>query len=192
MSRSPEFSNSKEELFIPALGGFYNKFAQPVGWVIFRAVLGGMLMIEGWPKISDPMAQVGFVESLGFWPGAFWSPFLAALQFVGGAMLIVGLLTRPIALALAVMLLITLWFHMANPYPAPLLTEAGIAALKATPELFTPDAQGMLQDGGAGAMHMVQMKAEFASLFWAGGVALFAAFGGGYFSIDRWLLRKQV
>ena len=192
MTRSPEFSNQPDELVIPRLSGFYNRFAQPVGWAVFRLVLGVALMVEGWPKITDPMAQVGFVESIGFWPGSLWSPFLAALQFIGGAMLAIGLLTRPIALAIAVMLLVTLWFHIAHPYPAPILTDAGIAALTATPGLFTADAQGMLQDGGARVMHMVQMKAEFNSLFWAGGVALYAAFGGGYFSIDRWVFKKQV
>jgi len=192
MTRSPEFSNAKDELVLPGLSAFYNRLAQPVGWAVFRAVLGAMLMVEGLPKIMDPLAQTGFVESLGFWPGAFWSPLLAGLQFIGGGMLALGLFTRPVALANAVMLLITLWFHMANPYAHAILTDAGIAALATTPDIFTTEAQGMLGDGGARFMHMAQTKAEFNSLFWAGGVALYAAFGGGYFSIDRWVFKKQV
>ncbi|SMD20086.1 hypothetical protein [Rhizobium sp. RU36D] len=48
-----------------------------------------------------------------------------------------------------------------------------------------------LGDGGTKFLHQVQTKAELASLFWTGGVFLFAAFGGGYLSLDRLLFRKQ-
>jgi hypothetical protein len=27
---------------------------------VFRVIVGGLLMIEGWPKIIAPMTQVGF------------------------------------------------------------------------------------------------------------------------------------
>lgn len=39
-------------------------------------------------------------------------------------------------------------------------------------------------------LELVQGKAEYASLYWTGGAFLYAAFGGGYFSLDR-LLRKR-
>ena len=185
------FENKQEELIIPFLSPVYATIAQPMAWSIFRLAVGGMLVIEGWPKIVAPLAQVGFVESLGFYPGWFWSPFLAALQFFGGMFIAVGLFTRPIALANAVMLAITLWFHYAHPYPAILLTPDGIAALKAGSPFFTPAAAARLADGGAAFLSQVQDKAINASLFWTGGAFLYAAFGGGYLSLDRLLFKKQ-
>lgn len=185
------FSNDQQRLWIPALGGFYDRFAQPFAWTAFRVAIGGMLMIEGWPKIMAPMAQVGFVENLGFYPGWVWSPFLAALQFFGGFMIAIGLLTRPLALANMVMLAITLWFHYAFPYGHALLTDAGIEALKTGSDFFTPDGVKRLADGGTKFLEQVQTKAELASLFWTGGAGLFAAFGGGCWSVDRLVLKKE-
>ncbi|NKN35589.1 DoxX family protein [Agrobacterium sp. a22-2] len=185
------FSNDRQRLWIPALGGFYDRFAQPFAWTAFRVAIGGMLVVEGWPKIMAPLAQVGFVENLGFYPGWVWSPFLAALQFFGGFMIAIGLLTRPLALANMVMLAITLWFHFAFPYGHALLTDAGIEALKAGGDFFTPDGVKRLADGGTKFLEQVQTKAELASLFWTGGAGLLAAFGGGYWSIDRLVLKKE-
>jgi putative oxidoreductase len=185
------FENTKESLFFPFLAPFYDKVAQPMAWSIFRLAVGSMLIIEGWPKIMAPMAQVGFVQSLGFYPGWLWSPFLAGLQFFGGMFIAVGLFTRPIALANAVMLAITLWFHYSHPYPAIFLTPEGIDALKAASPFFTAAAAARLADGGAAFLAQVQDKAILASLFWTGGAFLSAAFGGGYLSLDRLLFKKQ-
>lgn len=189
MSIDTIFDNSREKLIIPALGGFYDRLAQPLAWVAFRLAIGGMLIVEGWPKITAPFAQVGFVESLGLAPGWLFSPMLAVMQFFGGMLIAIGLLTRPVALANGVMLAITLWFHWAHPYGHAFLTPEGIEALKAGSSLFTPDGMRRLADGGSVFLHQVQAKAEFNSLFWTGGAFLFAAFGGGYLSVDR-LLKK--
>ncbi|WP_244564399.1 DoxX family protein, partial [Rhizobium sp. RU36D] len=105
------FNNDKDHLIIPPLAGFYDRVAQPMAWSIFRLAVGGMLVVEGWPKILAPLAQVGFVENLGFYPGWLWSPLLAVMQVFGGLMIALGLFTRPAALANGVMLAITLWFH---------------------------------------------------------------------------------
>ncbi|MCJ9669519.1 MULTISPECIES: DoxX family protein [unclassified Neorhizobium] len=186
------FENAKDELVIPALAPVYEKLAQPMAWSIFRLAVGGMLVIEGWPKIIAPLAQVGFVENIGMYPGWFWSPFLAALQFFGGMFIAAGLFTRPVALANGVMLAMTLWFHVTHPYGDAFLTPAGIEALKAGgQQLFTPQALARLKDGGHIFLEQVQSKAELASLFWTGGAFLYAAFGGGYLSLDRLLFRKH-
>jgi putative oxidoreductase len=191
MRESDAFDNARETLFIPLLGRFYDRVAQPMAWVIFRLAVGGMLIIGGWPKIIAPMAQSGFVEGLGFYPGWLWSPMLAAVQFIGGFFIVVGLFTRPVALANGVMLAITFWFHYSHPYGDAFLTQAGIDALKAGGDLFTPAGLAQLGDGGAKFLERVQSKAELASLFWTGGAFLYAAFGGGYLSLDRMLMKKQ-
>jgi putative oxidoreductase len=187
----PEQDKAKSRYYLPFLAGFYESFAQPFAFTAFRVAIGGMLMVEGYPKIMAPMAQVGFVENLGFYPGWLWSPTLAAMQFFGGLMIALGLFTRPMALANGVMLAITLWFHYAHPYGHALLSDGGIAALKAGSDLFTPTATVRLLDGGTKFLEQVQTKAELASLFWTGGAFLFAACGAGSWSLDRKVLKRE-
>jgi putative oxidoreductase len=191
MAYTPVFENEPKELIIPALGGFYERVAQPMAWTIFRVAIGGMLVLEGWPKLMAPMAQVGFVEGLGFHPGWLFSPMLAVMQVLGGLLIALGLFTRPAALANGIMLAITLWYHFAHPYGDAVLTQAGIDALKTGSDFFTPNAMARIADGGAKFLHQVQEKAEQNSLFWTGGAFIFAAFGGGYLSLDRLLFKKQ-
>lgn len=185
-------SSPRERLILPFMAPFYHGFVQPVGWAVFRVIIGGLLMVEGWPKILAPMAQVGFVENTLGWPaGWFFSPLLAIMQFVGGAMIALGLLTRPVALANAVMLAITIWFHISHPYGDAFLTTEGIEFLKAHTEYLTANGQArLLADGGQGFLHQVQSKAVFNSTFWTAGAALIAAFGGGRISFDR-LIGKE-
>ena len=179
-------------LVLPALGNFYDGFAKPFAWVALRVAVGLVLAYEGWNKMGNPMAMAGFVESLHFYPGWFWSPLLGLINLVGGLCIALGLLTRPMALANTVMLAITLWFHYANPYGPSFLTEAGIELLKSpdAAQYFTADAIKRLGDGGTAFLAQVQDKAIFASLFWTGAVALYAAFGGGAWSLDRRLGRE--
>lgn len=192
MTDMPEMTSSpRERLILPFMGPFYHQFAQPVGWLVFRVIIGGLLMVEGWPKILAPMAQIGFVEGLGIHPGWLFSPLLAVLQFVGGFLIAVGLLTRPAALANTVMLAITLWFHITHPYSDAFLTAEGIAFLKDNLSYLTAQGQArLLADGGASFLHQVQSKAEFNSTFWTAGAAIIAAFGGGRLSIDRMIGRE--
>jgi putative oxidoreductase len=192
MSSMTQFANSKETMWLPSMGGFYDKIAQPLAWVGLRVLVGGTLVYAGWPKNKAPMAQVGFVESLNFYPGWFWSPLLAVMQFFGGFAIIAGLFTRPVALANTAMLAITLWYHVANPYGDAFLTPAGIEFMKAGgAEYFTPAATARLADGGVRFLAQVQDKANLLSLIWTGGAALFAAFGGGLWSLDRDVLKKE-
>lgn len=164
----------------------YHQFAQPVGWLAFRVIIGGLLVVEGWPKVIAPFAQTGFVEGLGLYPGWFFSPMLAVMQFVGGFLIAIGLLTRPVALANALMLAVTIWFHVTRPYGDALLTSEGIEFLKSNLQYLTDQGQArLLSDGGAGFLHQVQAKAEFNSTFWTAGAAIIAAFGGGKLSLDR-------
>ena len=191
---SQNFTTTPERLFFPFLAGFYNGFAQPVGWLAFRFVIGGMLAFEGWHKIQNPMGLAGFVESLGVGPGWFFSPLIAAVNFFGGLMIVFGFLTRPAALANAIMLLVTYWFHVTHPYGDAFLTPAGIEYLTQNTDLLTSAGQRqLLPDGGARFLAGptgVQLKAELDSLFWTAGAAIIAALGGGALSIDRFL-RKE-
>ncbi len=153
-------------------------------------MLGGWLLVEGWPKLMNPLGQVGFVEAIGFHPGWLFSPLLTVLQVAGGLAIVLGFYTRAFAFANAVMLFVTVWYHFHFPYDGGvLLSAAGLDAIKAHPEYLTPDGAKRLADGGVVLTHMLQTKAVQLSSIWAFGCLFFAAFGGGAWSVDR-MLRK--
>lgn len=105
-----DFNRSNSRLFIPALGGIYanlSTFAE----TLLRVVIGVLLVTHGLGKIMNPFGAVGMVESLGFYPGVFWSPLLAATEFFGGILVAIGFLTRPAAFATTIVLLVTVYFH---------------------------------------------------------------------------------
>lgn len=192
MKVSLDFTNASNKLFLPELVHFYNNIAQPAGWLILRFVVGGWLLFEGWPKLMDPMGQIGFVEMIGFRPGWLFSPLLAIMQTAGGLAIILGFYTRAFAFANAIMLFVTVWFHFNFPYnPMPFLTEAGIAALKDHPEFFTANGLKRLADGGLAFVDLTQHKAVQLSSIWGFACLFFAAFGGGILSLDR-LFKKTI
>lgn len=178
---------------IPAMGGFYDRIAQPLAHLGLRIFVGGMLMIEGWPKIQAPFAMAGFTESIGMYPGWVWSVLLAVMQFVGGAMILAGLLTRPVALANAGMLAITFWFHWTHPYGKAALTPEGMAAAQAAGQTLFTEAgvRNLGPDGGAMFLHQVQFKAEGLSALWTVASLFLAAFGAGPLSMDRTILKRE-
>jgi putative oxidoreductase len=188
---APAPQSSSTPLFVRPMRAFYVWFAQPVSWLLLRVTVGGLLALEGWPKIQAPFAMSGFVESIGFWPGWFWSPLLAVMQFVGGIAIAIGLFTRPIAFANAVMLAITYWFHATHLYGDAFLTQAGVEALKSGQGLFTPAGLRRLADAGAAFLKQVQGKAELLSAIWTMAMLLFAGYGGGPLSVDRHILKKE-
>jgi len=97
-------------LIIPALGGLYSRLHEPAE-TLLRVVAGLALVTHGATKIVNPFGASGSVESLGFYPGAFWSPLLSATEFFGGILVALGLLTRPASVAAAIVLLVTVYFH---------------------------------------------------------------------------------
>ncbi len=184
-------SSPRERLILPFMAPFYHGFAQPYGWLVLRLVVGGYLMIEGWPKILAPMSSINFAEMMGFYPGWLFSPLLSVAQFFGGLLILLGLLTRPAALANTFVLLVTLVYHVTHPYGHAFLTPEGLEFLKQNTQYLTDAGQRrLLTDGGAVFLGLVQGKAELASIFWAVSAAIIAAFGGGKLSLDR-LIGKE-
>lgn len=180
-------------LILPVMGPFYDRIAKPFAHLGLRVAVGGLLIVEGWPKILSPFGMAGFTEGIGLYPGWFWSMVLAVLQFVGGLMILAGFLTRPAALANAVMLAVTLWFHRTHPYGDLALTPEGIAAAAAAGQvLFTADGlRNLGADGGALFLHQVQFKAEGFSTLWTVGALFLAAWGAGPLSVDRTILKRE-
>ncbi|PRD58123.1 DoxX family protein [Phyllobacterium myrsinacearum] len=103
-------NGNNRPLIIPALGGIYTGLAQ-VSETLLRVITGGALVVHGSGKITSPFGAIDMVEGLGFYPGVFWSPLLAATEFFGGILLVLGLLTRPAAFATTIVLAVTVYFH---------------------------------------------------------------------------------
>ena len=85
--------------------------------LIIRVGFGAFYMIHGWPKITGGvetwtwlggnMSMIG----LGFAP-AFWGFMAAAAEFVGGLLLILGVLTRPVVALMAFTMVIATMMHV--------------------------------------------------------------------------------
>ncbi|MEN3149819.1 DoxX family protein [Neorhizobium sp. IRAMC:178] len=103
-------STTRSRLIIPALAPVYTS-AHEIVETILRVTAGVLLVTHGFGKITNPFGAVGMVESLGFYPGAFWSPLLAATEFFGGILVAIGLFTRPASFAAMIVLLVTVYFH---------------------------------------------------------------------------------
>ncbi len=75
---------------------------QPVFLLIIRLAWGVQFHIAGRGKIHDPQKVINFFTSLGIPAPALNAYFVSWLEFIGGFLLIVGLASRPIALMLAI------------------------------------------------------------------------------------------
>jgi len=89
------------------------------GLLFLRVGLGFMFVLHGWPKlvggpekwegVGGAMAHLG----LDFAP-QFWG-FMAAITEVGGGLLLaLGLLTRPVLIALIFTMVVATWMHIAK------------------------------------------------------------------------------
>ncbi|MGE0151370.1 MAG: DoxX family protein [Reyranellaceae bacterium] len=124
------------------------------GALLLRLALGAMFVAHALLKyfVFTLPGTVSFFESLGL-PG-FFAPLTILAELVGGALLILGVYARAVALALVPVLLGATWVHLGNgwlftapnggwEYPAFLTVAAlvqaligdGALALKPTPGL---------------------------------------------------------
>ncbi|MDQ2632224.1 MAG: DoxX family protein [Pseudomonadota bacterium] len=101
---------ASRRFIIPPLGRLYAALGD-IAETILRVVAGLALVTHGWGKIANPFGAAGMVESLGFYPGAFWSLLLSLTEFLGGFLIAFGFLTRPASFAAMFVLLVTVYFH---------------------------------------------------------------------------------
>ena len=94
---------------IPALAPLYDK-ATPIFETLLRVVVGGFLIPHGAQKLFGAFGGYGiegtgkFMESLGFAPGFLFAGLVGGVEFFGGILLAIGLLTRPVAVAVTIVL----------------------------------------------------------------------------------------
>lgn len=82
---------------------------RPITLLILRCTLGLIFLFHGYPKIAHGIGgSVKYVSSLGLPSPTFLTYILVALELGGGALLILGLATRPIALLFTVEMCVAL------------------------------------------------------------------------------------
>lgn len=99
-----EFKRGGEpRLFFPRLEPVYQRLSG-LAYPLIRVAAGAILVPHGWRKLSDPTALKSLVEMLhkvGLEPAGALAWSVGSLEFFGGLLLMVGLLTRPVALLIA-------------------------------------------------------------------------------------------
>jgi putative oxidoreductase len=70
-------------------------------------MVGIVFALHGWAKLQNPAGFIGFVGSLGIPAPALFGWLVILLESVGGLLLILGLGTRLVTLALTVEMLVT-------------------------------------------------------------------------------------
>lgn len=107
----------------------------PLAEPALRATVGLLLVPHGYAKLFGGLqGTADFFASVGYEPAFALALTVGLVEFVGGLMLALGLLTRPVALAVAVFMANAVLFHAGNGflwtqggYEYPLMW--GIAAL---------------------------------------------------------------
>ncbi len=97
--------------------------ASPYAWPMVRIVTGLMLIPHGAQKLFGWFGGGGlngtgqfFEGALGMSPGVLWAAVAGGIEFFGGIALVLGLLTRPVALAVAGLLVVALTVHIPNGF----------------------------------------------------------------------------
>ncbi|WP_435106139.1 DoxX family protein [Arhodomonas sp. AD133] len=94
-----------------------------LGYPLMRVTAGLLLMPHGAQKLFGWFGGYGlagtgefFAGSLGLEPGIVFALLAGLVEFVGGLALVLGLLTRPAALAVAVFMAVALSVHVPNGF----------------------------------------------------------------------------
>ncbi|HBQ40928.1 MAG TPA: DoxX family protein [Halieaceae bacterium] len=95
----------------------------PLAYPLIRVTTGLLLMPHGAQKLFGWFGGYGlsgtgafFGDTLGMQPGVLFALLAGLVEFFGGLALVIGLLTRPAAAAVAVLLAVALSVHWANGF----------------------------------------------------------------------------
>ncbi|MFH1806741.1 MAG: DoxX family protein [Pseudomonadota bacterium] len=106
---------------IPALGKVWSAL-EPLSPVIVRVTTGLLLVPHGAQKLFGAFGgyglegTAGWLSSIGFEPGLLFALLIGLLEFVGGLMLVAGLLTRPVAAAIVAFMTVAFFIHLPAGY----------------------------------------------------------------------------
>ncbi len=106
------------QLFIPALGGFYETVSD-LAYPLVRLVAGAMLIPHGWMKLfGEALAGTAQgMSSMGLEPAYPLAIYIALLELVGGTLLALGLFTRLVAIqVIGFMVVAAFYVHLGNGF----------------------------------------------------------------------------
>jgi len=83
-----------------------------ISMLILRLVAGFIFIAHGWPKVRGMKMTAQHFESMGFKPGHVWGAAVALVEFFGGIAILVGFLAQPAAFALAIVMLVALFWKL--------------------------------------------------------------------------------
>ena len=115
--------HAKPRLIVPGMAGLYAAGAW-IAWPLIRVVCGLFLMPHGAQKLFGWFGGYGlaatgefFATKLGLQPGFLVALLSGLVEFGGGALLVLGLLTRPAALGVVILMAVAVFaVHLPNGY----------------------------------------------------------------------------
>ena len=85
-----------------------------VASLVLRLFIGILFVVHGWPKIRNPKQAAAWVKSTGWaWAAGFAYAF-TFLEFFGGIALVIGFLTRIVAILFVLQMIATTVFARAK------------------------------------------------------------------------------
>lgn len=107
--------------YIPSLGNLYARL-EPFVLPLLRAGLGIILIAHGCQKLFGMFGGMGLnanaalFQRLGYSPGMFWGTLVGCTETFGGALLVIGLFTRPAALSVVIFMIFSIHFTSAKGF----------------------------------------------------------------------------
>lgn len=92
----------------------------PAASMLVRLALGVMFAQSGWGKLQNLERTAGFFEGLGIPAPSFHAVLVGNVEFLGGILLVVGLLTRLVSIPLAVTMGVAILTAMLPDVEGPL------------------------------------------------------------------------
>jgi putative oxidoreductase len=110
-------ADSNPKPVIRSLGRYYGP-ASDIAYLIVRVTVGLMLLPHGWPKVVTGITGVsGFFARLHFEPAWLFAIVSMFNETIGGVLIAIGLLTRPIAALIVIEFFILLFgVHIPRGY----------------------------------------------------------------------------
>jgi putative oxidoreductase len=99
---------TRPRLFFPKLEPYYQSISG-YSYPFIRFVTGAMLVPHGWRQLADSTTMKSLVElfhKLGLEPANLLAWLIGSVNLFGGVLLAIGLFTRPVALAIAIEMMV--------------------------------------------------------------------------------------
>lgn len=76
--------------------------------LVLRLVVGYVFLTAGWGKLNNLEQTTGFFTQLGIPMAGIMTPFVAGVEFLGGLCLLLGLMSRTVAVPLSITMIVAL------------------------------------------------------------------------------------